>query len=1110
MKRFLLAIAFVTSIFNSQILIAQTNFNADGIGRSFDIRRIDFTDLSRETLPSQEKTYAFDFSNFDKNSLTSQGVQVHNSFNQDSDLETFFVLTDFDYETTLLDKIAKKSKLDHFALAMFSSAYNYNFKEVLEPESLYAYSSFYKKIVDLKLNFEYKALSKKFIDDVNRLGRDITATGFIYRYGTHFASKADYGGHFVLRNRVSKNAFRYSSLSPEEFASEIKKNIKENNSGLIVDFKNNPNRIEVGKSKNFTVGGNTTIKDHVKWSSTVGENPKLIGVELTRITELLNRQNFPDIANLEYKRKVIDSFINIAEFEARSYRNEQKQHAFFKRGPIKFKQKVITVEKIDSGFETEADYTGVLFMGFFGEEEVLLKEQPLFGREDGDLKSYFTEELITINKILEVEVDSIDLRNGYVSVWDDSKKVLRGGDRSSLRVSGTNDAKTKFSDAMNIKVTKNISVQTIDEDRYDIVYTLERTKDYNKFDNSSFIRHDIMDSELIAAASNGDIESLKQMYRSGANKYAKGVLQAAITSLEINVDVLNAIMDEGVKPTTEDLEVAFDPDYFNPHKVLALLERGAEPKNNMIYKAVAYNFPEVIYALLRENAKPINNDLDFAIRKKRYRIAKALMDEDIEGYVANEEAIDLAVQNEDEEMTKRFIDLGGKATSSTFAAATTTAQRSKDKSIMNLLVPVTEANNQTLEAAARINDVELYKLFISKNAVITDNTSVERAIENKNQEILEIALANNAEPTEALQYAIKQDNKEAVVLSLENDAKPDETFDYAVEKEDTQLFEDVLNKFEGNSTKALEASVKGNNINLATAAINKGNADVSSQLNEVVRNKDVTWTKLLIESGANPDLGIETSITAKKPDISKLLLEKGADANKAIMAAVKDKQPEMVKLSLEYNADATLGIKQAVENNDTETALLLLNSGANPKGMLKQATRNLNVKIVEKLIEKGVDPRESIAIAVNSNSVKLVQMLIDAGANVSSSTFMYTTLKNNNPIMAQLLFDNGCDTSYKFNSGNSYLHTIAEMEGAGDLMETFIGFGLDVDLQNSLGETPLHIAVQKGAVNFDSVLALLKAGADVHIKTKKKKRIYKLAKSTAIKNILSDYGADDR
>ena len=124
MKRFLPAILIVTSIFSSQLLISQTNFNADGIGRSFDIRRIDFTNLSRETLPSQEKTYAFNFSTFDKNSLTSQGVQVHNSPNQDTDLETFFVLTAYDYETTLLDKIGKKSGLDNLSLAMFSSAYN--------------------------------------------------------------------------------------------------------------------------------------------------------------------------------------------------------------------------------------------------------------------------------------------------------------------------------------------------------------------------------------------------------------------------------------------------------------------------------------------------------------------------------------------------------------------------------------------------------------------------------------------------------------------------------------------------------------------------------------------------------------------------------------------------------------------------------------------------------------------------------------------------------------------------------------------------------------------------------------------------------------------------
>lgn len=1109
MKRFLLTFFIVISLLSIQFISAQKNFNAEGIGRSFDIRRIDFTNLSRETLPSQVKTHVFNFDGSDKNSLTSQGVQVYNNSSQDDELETFFVLTHYDFETTLLNKIAQKNGLQNYALAMFSVAYNFSFRELAEPEELIVYSSFYKKLLELKLDFETIDLSEAFIDDVNRLGRDITATGFLYRNGTHFVSKADYGGHFILRNKVHKDYFKYSSLTPDEFAEEIKSNIKSTNSGRNIDYREYPNKVNVGRSDNFTIGGNSNLKDYGKWIETVSDNPELIGVELTRITKLLTKKNFPFVADLENKRKVIDSFIDLAETEAYMYRNQQKQHSFFSRPPIKFRQKVTTIEKIDSGLETESDYTGVLYMGFFGQDEDMLDEQPLFGRNDGDMKSFFTEEVITLNKILEVEVDSIDLKNGYVSVWDDAKKLNRYEGRTSLRVSGSDEAKTKFSEAMNVKVFKNISIQTIDEDRYDVQYTLERVKDFNIFDNSSFARNDVMDSELIAAASNSDIRALQQMFRSGGNKFAKGVIQAAITSPQISIDVLNAIMDEGVKPTTEDLDVAFDPDYFNPHKVLALLERGAKPKNNMIYKAVAYNYPEVVYALLRENAKPINNDLDFAIRRKRYRIVKALMGENIEDYVANEDAVDLAVENEDIEMTKQFIDLGGKAKSSTFAKSATIAQRSKDRAILNLLVPVTEANNETLEAAARINDVNLYKLFIEKDARITDNSSVERAIENKNTEILELALANNAEPTEALEYAIEKDNKEAVVISLENKAQPDKTFDYAVEKKDAELFEEVLNKYEGDPTKALEASVKGDNIKLAETAIEKGNADVSSQLDQVVRDKDMQWVKLLVESGANPDLGIETSISAKKPDISKLLLDKGADANKAIVAAVKEKQPELVRMSLDYNADATLGIKTAVENNDTESALMLLEAGANPSGMLKTATRNMNVKIVEKLIEKGVDPKEAIAIAVNTNSVKLVQMLIDAGADVSSSSFLYTALKNNNPIMSQMLYDNGCDINYKFNSGDTYLHTIADMEGAGDLMSTFIGFGLDVNAKNSLGETPLHLAVQKGEVNFDTVYALLEAGADVHARTKKRKRVFRLAKGTQIKNLLADYGADE-
>jgi len=142
---------------------------------------------------------------------------------------------------------------------MFSSAYKYSFKDMAEPDFLYIYSSFYKKLIELNLNYESKELSEKFNDDVKRLGRDISAAGFLYRNGTHFASKASYGGHFILRNRVNKEAFRYSDLTTEEFSETIKNTIKEKNFGGESVAKSNPNKIEIGNSESFTIGGTKTI-----------------------------------------------------------------------------------------------------------------------------------------------------------------------------------------------------------------------------------------------------------------------------------------------------------------------------------------------------------------------------------------------------------------------------------------------------------------------------------------------------------------------------------------------------------------------------------------------------------------------------------------------------------------------------------------------------------------------------------------------------------------------------------------------------------------------------------------------------------------------------------
>ena len=51
MRRFWPASLLVIFIFIGQLSLAQESFSAKSIGKSYDVRRIDFTDLSRETLP---------------------------------------------------------------------------------------------------------------------------------------------------------------------------------------------------------------------------------------------------------------------------------------------------------------------------------------------------------------------------------------------------------------------------------------------------------------------------------------------------------------------------------------------------------------------------------------------------------------------------------------------------------------------------------------------------------------------------------------------------------------------------------------------------------------------------------------------------------------------------------------------------------------------------------------------------------------------------------------------------------------------------------------------------------------------------------------------------
>ena len=180
--------------------------------------------------------------------------------------------------------------------------------------------------------------------------------------------------------------------------------------------------------------------------------------------------------------------------------------------------------------------------------------------------------------------------------------------------------------------------------------------------------------------------------------------------------------------------------------------------------------------------------------------------------------------------------------------------------------------------------------------------------------------------------------------------------------------------------------------NLLKKLIEKGfnlnDPDKEPALYQAVQNKNIEFTKLLLEIGANPNLKcsmatsykdyipLNAAVENKDIEMVKLLLEKGADVNMRnkesdtpLVKAIKNKDTEMVKLLLEKGADINKGsdeiqtpLNAAIENKDTEMVKLLLEKGADinkegkySKTPLKVAIDNKDTEMVKLLLEKGAD-----------------------------------------------------------------------------------------------------------------------------------------------------------
>lgn len=1066
--------------------------NQDVLGHGFDVRYID----------------ALDWGASSKGKLLFKGGAT-TYFVQESPVTTHhFVTTPYEFEQELLraDTIASPFQ------GINSKAHYKSFENDGSDKLLFVYTQKRMPLTRKSLKSQKtKTLDSALVADFSRIGRDITAHGFVHRYGTHYATQVVYGGVFLQRNFIDNSNFVYSPYLEDEFKEKVVQEIESRSRGLS----ERDEYLNVGEATHFTVGGDTKQPWLNTWEPTVASNLQPIEVSLQTFSKLFSTVALPDVEDKIQKINALDSVIEAATAYAQTRVQREVASQYYKKFSLRFKQELTKIVKKNMGRDTNDSnaYTGDIFFGGFSKDDAILDIQPLIETGGLRLETLITDEVVDPNRMVTITAKPDDLKTGYFSVWDDTKKLAKSDDRKTLRVSGTEEAKTRFQEILKGPIEKTIELETIDKDTYEITYVATLVKDDKAFQNTNTDLNYVLGTELVAAAATGDIPQLTKLFEQNANPNTAGIVKTIVTN-KLSNEVLNFVLDNGVPATTEDLELVFEPDFYEREKALILLERGATPKNNMIYKAVAYQDSDVIYALFREGAVPRNNDLAFALRNYHYPTIKALMDEDFQEFVAGKNELLLATENNDADLAQKFITLGATAD----AYILDKALEQDNEALRNVIVPVTETSSAALDVAAKRDDTTLFEYFISKNAQLETPDAVIAATDNDNLKILDLALKNGGKPEEAIAYAIKEDKKEAITVALKNKAISDPVFAYAAQKEDYTLFNEALTIYGGNPEIALQEAVNQNRIQMAEQVIETFPSKISTSENVEVAvvNDNLKMVQLLVNNTADPNRGMQKAISSENTAITEFLISKGAETvnPEYIKEAVKKENFELSKLLIEKgDANVSDAIVEAANSGNIEITKYLLDKGAtsadalskamNTKNediillllektpkldlepeMLSTAARKGNLEVIKWLLSNNIQTEYALTDAIRYKHLEVANYLINDGFEPTSE-HLEIAVNSNFTDGIKLLLENGVGANSNFEDGEFALHKISASYEEEDLkiIKLLLDNGASIDVKNSNGETPLHLAALGNEAMQPLIEYLLINGADPTAKT---------------------------
>jgi ankyrin repeat protein len=283
--------------------------------------------------------------------------------------------------------------------------------------------------------------------------------------------------------------------------------------------------------------------------------------------------------------------------------------------------------------------------------------------------------------------------------------------------------------------------------------------------------------------------------------------------------------------------------------------------------------------------------------------------------------------------------------------------------------------------------------------------------------------------------------------------------------------------------------------------------ELNEMLVEAAEKGDLENVKCNIIEGADIETNARELVTPlwcavanKHKSIVEFLLEKGANVEVAnifnetvLHRAITTGQDDIIDLLIKYHADVnSKGYKgqtpllHACIQKNTKIALLLLENGAKlgasddqGNSELSHATRNGSLSLTKLLVEKGAELEKANATGMTpflwaafSGSVSVGLYLRKKGSVITAvdhdgfTALHWSSSCNQVPFMGVLLGEALEDLNF----------TAPEKAEIAELGPQLQSIAFDIDSISERGETPLHVAANRG--NSEAVSMLLKHGAN--------------------------------